>query len=192
MMNGWPSNTALVVVYFGVLAIGLALIAGAIVSLLRSFTPGSQKRPAGTTHPLLSRAGGYSLGLGAAVFGAVGLLGLLLFKLAPNTSVVVALGFGLVVGFIALALLVYLPSRGKVEEALIDFDAAGRRAEVVIPIPAAGLGEVTFVNGAERVHLGARSATGRAIPAGAAVVIERVTKRVAVVSPLGQDSAVVK
>lgn len=191
-MNGWLSNTALVIVYFGVLAIGLALVAGAIISLLRSFTPGSQTRPAGITHPLLSRAVSYSLGLGATVFGAVGLLVSLLFDLSPNTSVLVALGCGLVVGFIALALLVYLPSRGKAEEVLLDFDATGRRAEVVIAIPAVGLGEVAFVDGEERVHLGARSATGKPIAAGAAVVIERVTKRVAVVSLLSQDTAAVK
>lgn len=188
-MNGWLSNTALIVVYFGVLIIGLVLIAGAIVSLLRSFTPGSQKRLAGATHPLPSRAVSYSLGVGAAVFGAVGLLGLFLFDLAPNTSVLVALGFGLVIGFIALALLVRLPSRDETEEALIDFDASGRHAEVVIAIPAVGLGEIVFMNGADHVHLGARSATGRAIPAGAIVVIERVTRRVAVVVNLGEEDA---
>ncbi|HMT19947.1 MAG TPA: hypothetical protein PKE20_01665 [Promineifilum sp.] len=188
-MNGWLSNTALVVVYFGVLLIGLVLIAGAVVSLLRSFSPGSQKRPAGATHPLMSRAVGYSLGVGAAVFGGVGLLGLLLFDLTPDTSVLVALGFGLVAGFIALALFARPSSHGETEEALIDFDAAGRRAEVVIAIPAVGLGEIVFVNGTDHVHLGARSAAGLAIPAGAVVVIERVTRRVAVVIRLNEENA---
>jgi hypothetical protein len=80
--------------------------------------------------------------------------------------------------------LVYLPSRGRAEEALLDFDATGRRAEVIIAIPANGLGEVAFPNGEERVNLGARSAGGQPIVAGATVVIERVTRRIAVVSPL--------
>lgn len=183
-MNGILSNTALVLVFSGVLIVGLALVAGAIISLLRSFTPGSQSRPAGASHPLLSRGGGYSLGLGAAVFGAVGLITLLAFDRSPTTSIFVALGVGLVVELIALALLVYLPSRGKAEEALIDFDATGRRAQVVIGIPANGLGEVTFRNGRDPINLGARSAAGIPIDKGTTVIIERITKRVAVVAPL--------
>jgi len=134
---------------------------------------------------LFSRAVFYSLGLGAAVFGGVGLLALLLLRVAPTSSILWSLGVGLLAGFAALALLVYLPRRGQVEEALLDFDAAGRRAQVVIPIPANGLGEVALVDdGGEVLHLGARAATGATIAAGATVVIERVSKRVAVVSPL--------
>ncbi len=183
-MNGILSGTALILVYSGVGLIGLALIGGAIFSLLRSFTPGRQTRPQGATHPLFSRAVTYSLGLSAAVFGVAGLVAHLLFHTAPATGILIALGLGLVVGFIALAILVYLPARGRVEEELIDFDATGRRAEVVITIPVNGLGEVALRQGAKHVNLGARSATGRPIPSGTMVVIERVTKRVAVVSPV--------
>lgn len=184
-MNTFPVNSALVLVYSGVLVIGLALIGGAIVSLLRSFTPGRQARPQPAANPLLSRAALYSLGLGAAIFGGAGLFTLLVLRVAPTNSVLWALAAGLVAGFAALALLVYLPARGQVEEAMIDFDAAGRRAQVVIPIPANGLGEVVLVGGdGEVVNLGARTATGVTIDAGVTVVIERVTKRIAVVSPL--------
>lgn len=184
-MNTILSNSALVLVYSGVLLLGLALIGGAIVSLLRSFTPGRQSRPKGSTHPLFSRAAFYSLGLGAAVFGGVGLLALLVLRVAPVSGILGALAAGLVVGFVALALFVYLPTRGQVEEELLDFDATGRRAQVVIAIPVNGLGEVVLDNdGGEPIHLGARAATGAAIDAGGTVVIERVTKRVAVVSPL--------
>lgn len=183
-MNGILSNSALALVYSSVLLFGLALIGGAIVSLLRSFTPGRQSRPRGSPHPVFSRAALYSLGLGAAVFGGAGLI-LLAWRVAPVSGVLVALGSGLVASFAALALLVYLPARGRVEEALIDFDAAGRRARVVIPIPANGLGEVALVDdGGEPIHLGARAATGAAIDAGATVVVDRVTKRIAVVRPL--------
>lgn len=191
-MNGILSNTALIIIYSSLIVIGLGFVMGAIVSLLRSFTPGSQSRPAGASSPLISRAWGYSLGLGAAVFGAVGLLLLLVFDVESATSILVSLGVGLIVGLIALTLLVYLPSRGKAEEALIDFDATGRRADVVISIPPNGLGEVTFRNGQERVNLGARSANGQPIGTGAVVVIERVTNRVAVVAPLADGSTLVK
>lgn len=190
-MNGLFSNSALIIVYAGVLLVGLALVAGAIVSLLRSFTPGRQSRPKAASRPVVSRAATYSLGLGAIVFGAAGLLAQLLFHLDPATGVIVALGLGLVVSLIAMALLAWLPARGQALEALIDFDATGRRARVVIPIPANGLGEITFRNGDEVVNLGARSALNRAIAAGETVVIDRVTQRIAVVTPLAEGSPLI-
>jgi hypothetical protein len=180
------SNSALVLVYIGVLVIGLALIGGAIVSLLRSFTPGQQSQPGGKAGSGLSRVTTYSLGLGAAVFGAVGLIAHFVFQADPATGVIWSLGIGLLAGFIALALFFYRPSRSGVEEAILDFDAAGRRAEVIIAIPSNGLGEIAFHNGGERINLGARSATGRPIGRGALVVIERVSNHIAVVSPLAE------
>lgn len=185
-MNGFSSNIALIIIYVSLLVVGLAFVVGAVISLLRSFTPGRQSRPAGSAGPIISRAWSYSLGLGAAVFGAAGLLLLLVFDLDPAMSVLVALGLGLIIGFLALALLVYLPSHDQAREALIDFDAAGCRANVVISIPANGLGEVTFRHDKERINLGARSANGLPIAKGVVVVIERVTKRVAVVSILDE------
>ncbi len=183
-MNGLSSNTALIIIFASLLVVGLAFVLGAIVSLLRSFSPGRQSHPAGSTSPLISRAWSYSLGLGAAVFGAAGLFLLLVFRLQQATSVLVALGLGLIVGLLALAVLVYLPSRDNIWDPLLDFDAGGHRAHVVIPIPANGLGEVTFRHDEERINLGARSANGLPIGKGAVVVIERVTKHVAVVSIL--------
>jgi hypothetical protein len=180
-MNGFLSNSALILIYSGLLLAGLVLIGAAILSLLRSFSPGRQTRPVAAPGPLLSRAATYSLGLGAAAFGAVGLLSQLLFHVEPTTGVLVSLAAGLLAGFIALALLVYLPSRGQGEEELLDIDVAGRQANVVIPIPGNGLGEVTLQDGDTVINLGARSATGRPIAAGQTVVIERVNKRVAVV-----------
>ena len=144
-MNEISANIALVIVFVGVLIVGLALVAGAIISLLRSFTPGRQSRPAAASPPLLSRAAGYSLGLGAAVLGVVGLITLLLFDATPETSILVGLGAGLAVALVALILLVYWPSRREVEKALIDFDATGRRAQVVIDIPPNGLGEICLL-----------------------------------------------
>lgn len=191
MATGLFSDTALVFIYGGVLTFGVLLITGAIISLLRSFTPGSQDRPQGSPHPLFSRAATYSLGLAAAVFGAVGLLVVLLFRLDPVVGTLVALGAGLLAGLIALGLLVYLPSRGRMEESLIDFDATGRRARVVIPIPGNGIGEVTFRDGDKTINLAARSTAGQPIDKEITVIIERVTRRVAVVSPLGEGSHII-
>lgn len=191
MENGILSDTGLVFVYGGMLTLGLALIAGAIISLLRSFTPGSQNRPQNSSHPLFNRATTYSFGLGAAVFGAAGLLAVILFRLDPVVGILISLGLGLLAGLIALGILVYLPSIGRAEEKLIDYDVAGRRAKVIITIPGNGLGEVVFLDGKKQINLGARSTTGLPIEKGATVVIERVTKRVAVVTPLTEGSNVV-
>ena len=180
-MSGFLSSSALAFVYTGVLLLGLALIAAAVVSLLRSFTPGSQSQPAGGAGRGLGRATTYALGLGTAVFGAVGLLALLVFRIEPEASVLWSLGLGLAAAFAAEVVLVYLPSRGQAAEQEVAIDADGRVARVIIAIPANGLGEVAYGDGEAAVHLGARSVSGQPIPQGATVFIERVTNRVAVV-----------
>jgi hypothetical protein len=164
------------------LAAGLVMVSGAVYSLLRSFTPGSQKRPRGATPRLITRGSVYSVGLGLAVFGAVGLIAHLLLHVAPPTDLILATVAGLVVTLIALFLFVYWPSRGRAEEVALDIDAAGRPAHVVIAIPANGLGEITLLDGPEPLNLGARSGDGQAIPAGATVVIDHVNRRIAVVT----------
>jgi membrane protein implicated in regulation of membrane protease activity len=183
-MSSFLSTSVLLVVYGGALAVGLGLIGLAIVSLLRSFTPGSQASTAGRGRRL-NRALTYSLGLGAAVLGAVGLLALLVFRLSPAASLLWAAGAGLVAGALAEILLVYLPNRRQQEETTLAIDADGREARVVIPIPASGLGEVAYQDGAETIHLGARSATGQPIGRDSQVRIERVASRVAIVRPIG-------
>ncbi len=123
-----------------------------------------------------------------AVRGGVGLLALAL-RAAPDLSLWAALGLGLLVGLVAALLLVYVPNRRRREEAAVAIEADGREARVVIAIPASGLGEVTYDDGDEPVHLGARSATGRAIAVDSRVRIERVAGRQAVVRPLPGDGA---
>lgn len=181
-MSSLLSNSVLLIVFGGALVAGLALIGLAVVSLLRSFTPGSQAASGGRGRRL-NRALTYSLGLGAAVVGGVGLLALLALRLSPAASLVWALGAGLVVGALAEIILVYLPNQRQAEESGIAIDANGREAQVVIPIPASGVGEVTYQDGAQTIHLGARSATGQPIGRGSRVRIERVTRRVAIVRP---------
>ncbi len=182
-MTAILSRSFLTIAYSGALAAGLLLIGLAVVSLLRSFTPGSQAT-SGVSGRRLNRALAYSFGLGAAVLGAVGLLALLVFRLSPGAGLVWALGAGLVAGALAEILFVYLPNRRRGEEAGIAIDADGREAQVVITIPASGLGEVAYQDGAEMIHLGARSATGQPIGRGRRVRIERVARRVAIVRPV--------
>lgn len=171
------------------LMVGLVMVAGAIYSLLRSFTPGSQKRPQAAPTRLITRGSVYSLGLGLAVTGVVGLIARLILRTTPTTGLIAAAVAGLVVGLIALFLLVYWPSRGRAEEVALHVDATGRQARVVITIPANGLGEITFPDGREHLNLGARSAGGLTIPAGTTVIIRQVNRRVAVVAPADESPA---
>lgn len=181
------SRSILLAVYGVALAVGLALIAAAVFSLLRSFTPGRQPAAEGQSRRL-NRGATYAAGLGVAVLGGVGLLALAL-RAAPDLSLWSALGLGLLAGLVAALLLVYVPNRRRREEAAVAIEADGREARVVIAIPASGLGEVVYEDGGEPVHLGARSATGRAIAADNRVRIERVAGRVAVVRPLSSGGA---
>jgi len=188
-MNGTWSGAALVIVFGLVLSIGLALMGAALLSLLRGFSAGNRARPPGNTGRLLARATVYSLGLGAVVFGGVGLIARLLLRAEPAASVLWSLGLGLLVAFAAQAVLVYLPNRGRVEEAVVAIDAEGREARVVIPVPADGLGEVAYRDGTGVVNLGARTAAGQPIPQGEIVRIERVVNRVAIVRPVSAAGA---
>jgi len=188
-MSSILSRSALLLVYGVALAIGLALIGTAVFWLLRSFTAGRQPS-AGAQGWRLGRGAVYSLGLGAAVLGGVGLLALLLLRAEPATSLLAALAAGLLAGLIAALLLIIVPNRQRREEAGLAIAADGREARVIIPIPSSGLGEVVYRDGAETIHLGARSATGQLITAGSRVRIERVAHRVAIVRPLdGNGSA---
>lgn len=188
-MSALLSNSALLVVYGLVLVVGLALIGAAVVSLLRSFTPGRQAATGQASTHRLNRAATYALGLGATVLGAVGLLALLAFRVDPAASVLWSLGAGLVATLAAQLALVWLSGRDGAAETALAVDADGRVARVVIPIPANGLGEVAYRDGGEMVNLGARSVTGQAIPQDASVLIERVTNRVAVVRLAGEAGA---
>lgn len=183
-MNGTWSGAALVIVFGLVLLVGLVLIGAALLSLLRSFSAGSRTRPPGNAGGILARATIYALGLGAAAFGIVGLVARLLLHAGPAASVLWSLGLGLLVAFVAQAVLVYRPNRGRVEEAADAIDAEGREARVVIPVPANGLGEVAYRDGTGMVNLGARSAAGQPIARDEIVRIERVVNRVAIVRPV--------
>ncbi|MBX7253144.1 MAG: hypothetical protein K1X50_14270, partial [Candidatus Promineofilum sp.] len=96
---------------------------------------------------------------------------------------------GLLAGLVAAFIFVVAPNRRRREEAGLAIAADGREARVVILIPASGLGEVAYQDGAEAIHLGARSATGQLIDAGRRVRIERVAHRVAIVHPLDGDGS---
>jgi len=59
----------------------------------------------------------------------------------------------------------------------------GRTAEVTVPIPQGGVGQITMTFGGERTEHIARSADGRAVPRGAEVVVTALRGDSVIVAP---------
>lgn len=180
-MNLFESATALTFVYFGVLAAGLIMVVVSWIALARSFTAGSQTQAAAAPGRALAQSAALSLGVAVLVFGAVGLLTERALGLAPTGSILWSLAAGLLAGFITQFILTRQFNRRVAQEEAAGYEVVGRVAEVIIPIPADGLGEIVVAVDAEPVHLGARSAGGEPIERGARVIIDRVSHRVAIV-----------
>ena len=114
-------------------------------------------------------------------FGAIGLISTQLFLVPDNISLVIAaVGAACVAGgmfFFYSRVLV----AGEGSSAVRLADISGMSAEVVIPIPKNGLGQVAFVARGRRATRGARSADGKPIPRGTIVTIQAVTGNMVIV-----------
>jgi hypothetical protein len=128
----------------------------------------------------------FALAMFGAAFGLTGLVTRLAFDMGAAASLFWATVFGLIVGSVAQVLFLYVLSPSKSSHYSLADVAVGREAEVIITIPAEGLGTIAFDTMSGRVTLGARSAAGKAIAKGQAVSIEKVTGRVAVVRLAGE------
>lgn len=123
----------------------------------------------------------FALAMFGAIFGLVGLITRLWLEMDTIPSVLWATGSGVLIGIIAQAFFIYFLSPSKSSHYSLTEDATGREAEVIITIPPAGMGQVTFNNVSGRVTMSARSAAGQEIPYGALVTIEKIVGRVAIV-----------
>jgi membrane protein implicated in regulation of membrane protease activity len=126
----------------------------------------------------------FVLAVFGATFGLTGLLTRFYFEMAAFPSIMWSTGVGLVVGILGQVFFIYVLSPSKSSHFSLRDDAMGRQAEVIITIPADGLGTIAYDNVSGRVTLGARSATGEEIPRGRLIQIERITGRVALVRPV--------
>ena len=115
-------------------------------------------------------------------FGGLGLIGTQLLLLPDTVSL-----FFAAVGAAAIAggmfffySKVLVAGQGSSEVRLAEI--SGKKAEVVIPIPKNGLGQVAFVARSARTTWGARSVDGKPIPRGTVVTIESVTGNTVIVS----------
>jgi len=90
-------------------------------------------------------------------------------------SLAVAIGSGVVVAAAAFAILDLLFKETQAGSEFAVAETVGREAEVIIAIPAGGVGEVAYIMRGQREQSSARAVDGEAIARGSAVVIERVS-----------------
>ncbi|HSH01662.1 MAG TPA: hypothetical protein VLL52_04025 [Anaerolineae bacterium] len=125
----------------------------------------------------------FALALFFATFGAMGLVTRLGLGMEAVQSLVVATVAALAVGIMGQAFFVYILSPTVSSNFTLE-DLVGREAEVVTTIPADGRGEIGINNASGRLKLAARSTDHESIAVSSIVVIERLSGRLAIVSPV--------
>lgn len=126
----------------------------------------------------------FALAMFGAAFGVTGLITSVALGMNPLPSLLISFVVGLVIGIAGQVLFLKVFSPTKSSHYSLAEDAVGRNAQVILTVPADGVGKITFDNVSGRVTLGARSTTGKAIQTGDPVRIDDVTGRVALVRPL--------
>jgi hypothetical protein len=116
-------------------------------------------------------------------FGSFGLLAVYLFDVSDRFSLLWAGGGGLVVAIIAHFAFGYFLIAPQGSSEITARDVIGLTAEVITPIPVAGIGEIAFVAQGRRITSSARSAGGVPVPKGELVSIQSFTGSAAVVRP---------
>ena len=114
-------------------------------------------------------------------FGGLGLMGTQLLRLPEVVSLFLA-GVGAVI--IAGGMFLFYSRvlvAGEGSSSIRISDVRGKQAEVIVPIPKDGLGQVAFVTRGIRTTWSARSADGKAVPRGSIVSIEAVTGNTVIV-----------
>lgn len=114
-------------------------------------------------------------------FGAVGLIGNAGFGMGDLASAIVALGFAGVIGAAIFFGVVKFMYNSQSNSVFSMEDLIGTDAEVITPIPAHGMGEITYSINGVRYNQSAGSFTQEEIGRGAAVIIRSIAGNAAVV-----------
>lgn len=115
-------------------------------------------------------------------FGAVGLIGKLGFKMSDLTSALVSLGLAGAVGAAIFFGIVKFMYNSQSNSAYSQSDVVGFDAEVIIPVPSNGFGEVACVINGVRCNFTAKSAANEEIRRGEVVRIRNISNNVAIVA----------
>ncbi|MEK7866978.1 MAG: NfeD family protein [Planctomycetota bacterium] len=117
-----------------------------------------------------------------AGFGGMGLLGM---KSLHWTSTIglfsFALASALVLGSVTFFLFFWIMKNTQVTSVARASDAVGATADVIVPLPSHGTGEIAYTACGRRFNAPARSTDGRPIPQGRKVVVEKLDGSVHVV-----------
>jgi membrane protein implicated in regulation of membrane protease activity len=115
-------------------------------------------------------------------FGGVGLIATQLLRLPDTVSLVFAVigATCIAAGMFLFYSRVLIAGQGSSTVRLADL--SGKTAEVIIPIPRNGLGQVAILARGTRTTRGARAADGKPIPRGVIVTIQAVTGNTVIVS----------
>lgn len=108
-------------------------------------------------------------------FGAVGLVAKTGFAMGDILSTVIALAFAGVIGVVIFYGIVKFMYGSQSNSVFSLGDLADTEAEVIIPIPVGGMGEIAYVINGVRYNLSARSLDGGEIERGAAVIIRSIS-----------------
>jgi hypothetical protein len=119
-------------------------------------------------------------------FGAFGMVSATFLRAAVLVSLLIAAAGGLLVGAAAQVFFVRVIS--TTTSSNVDLSTIkGTSAQVIIPIPATGLGQIALVMRGQRVTLGARASAAQAIGRGAHVIVDSLRDGVAFVSLVPDD-----
>ena len=194
-VNDWFSGSAINCLY------GFALSIGLIYSVLLLFFQGLGDLFSGLDSlldvvnidlNLDADAGGDGSGVSMlaittfiSAFGGFGLAARGIFEASVGTSVAAALAGGVIFGGLAQVLFVVLLS--KTTNSLVDqASLEGKVAEVIVPIPKNGVGQIMTVAQGSRMTYSARSYNNKAVARGTEVRIERIIGSVATVTPTSE------
>lgn len=108
-------------------------------------------------------------------FGALGLIATQLFSVRDSVSLIFATAGAAVIASGMFLFYSRVLVAGQGSSTVQMSDIRGSRAEVIIPIPKNGLGQVAFVAKGSRTTWGARSVDGKPIASGTIVTIQEVT-----------------
>jgi membrane protein implicated in regulation of membrane protease activity len=115
-------------------------------------------------------------------FGGLGLIATQLLGIPePASLFVAALGAALIAGGMFMFYSRVLVA-GQGSSAVQLGELKGKKAEIIIPIPKGGMGQVALVSKGTRTTWSARSVDGNPVPSGTVVTIEAVTGNTIIVS----------
>lgn len=116
-------------------------------------------------------------------FGGVGIVATQLFQVRPEMSLLWATLGGVLTGGVVYLLYGRLLVAMQASSEVRTRELGGTVGQVIAPISADGVGEITYVAKGSRISSPARSASGQAIPRGTLVTIERMVGGTALVRP---------